>query len=130
MPRPYRQVSLLAAWLSSTDHKMTGHLYMVTSFGFFLVAGLMAMITRAQLSTPGNHLVSGRPYNKLFTVRGAIVLLLFATPLLVRSRSASASAEAALSRRKGRAASQGGWPGTPPVPRRGCRSRCRGRGRR
>ena len=46
-PRPYRRGSLLADWLSSTDHKVTGHLYLITSFGFFLVAGLMAMIMRS-----------------------------------------------------------------------------------
>ncbi len=33
VPRLYRQGSLLADWLSSTDHKMIGHLYLITSFG-------------------------------------------------------------------------------------------------
>ena len=74
---------MLADWLSSTDHKVIGHLYLITSFGFFLVAGLMAMVMRAQLLGPVNHLVSDQQYNELFTMHGAIMLLLFATPLFV-----------------------------------------------
>ena len=79
----YRKGSLLAAWLSTTDHKIIGHLYLITSFGFFMIAGLMAMIMRAQLMGPDNHLVSDQQYNELFTMHGAIMLLLFATPLFV-----------------------------------------------
>jgi cytochrome c oxidase subunit 1 len=82
-PGSYRKGSLLASWLSSTDHKVIGHLYLITSFGFFLIAGLMAMIMRAQLLGPDNHLVSDQQYNELFTMHGAIMLLLFATPLFV-----------------------------------------------
>ena len=82
-PRNPRKGSLLAAWLSTTDHKIIGHLYLITSFGFFLAAGLMAMIMRAQLFEPDNHLVSDQQYNELFTMHGAIMLLLFATPLFV-----------------------------------------------
>ncbi len=82
-PIPPRKGSILAAWLSSTDHKVIGHLYLITSFFFFLVAGLMAMIMRAQLLRPDQHLVSDQQYNELFTMHGTIMLLLFATPLFV-----------------------------------------------
>ncbi len=74
---------MLADWLSSTDHKVIGHLYLITSFGFFMIGGLLAMIMRAQLMGPDNHLVSDQQYNELFTMHGAIMLLLFATPLFV-----------------------------------------------
>ena len=82
-PPGYRKGSLLADWLSSTDHKIIGHLYLITSFGFFLIGGLMAMIMRAQLMGPNNHIVSDQQYNELFTMHGTIMLLLFATPLFV-----------------------------------------------
>ena len=36
---PYRKGSILADWLSSTDHKIIGHLYLITSFAFFLIGG-------------------------------------------------------------------------------------------
>jgi cytochrome c oxidase subunit 1 len=74
---------VLISWLSSTDHKIIGHLYLITSFGFFMIGGLMAMIIRAQLFGPDNHIVSDQQYNELFTMHGAIMLLLFATPLFV-----------------------------------------------
>jgi len=82
-PAGYRKGSLLASWLSTTDHKIIGHLYLITSFGFFLIGGLMAMIMRAQLFGPDNRIVSDSQYNELFTMHGTIMLLLFATPLFV-----------------------------------------------
>ncbi|MPZ95298.1 MAG: cytochrome ubiquinol oxidase subunit I, partial [Propionibacteriales bacterium] len=73
----------IARCISSTDHKVIGILYLVTSFGFFLAAGLMAMIMRAELAYPGNQLVEDEVYNQMFTMHGTIMLLLFATPLFV-----------------------------------------------
>ncbi|GAA3740639.1 aa3-type cytochrome oxidase subunit I [Salinactinospora qingdaonensis] len=71
----------VAAWLSSTDHKVIGQLYVVTSFGFFLLAGIMAMLIRAELLWPGLQVVGADQYNQLFTMHGTIMMLLFATPL-------------------------------------------------
>ncbi len=82
-PRHVGRGSVLASWLSSTDHKVIGHLYTITSFAFFLFGGVMAMIMRAQLMRPDQHLVSDQQYNELFTMHGTIMLLLFATPLFV-----------------------------------------------
>src|SRR5258708_8348594 len=82
-PRSYRKGSILADWLSSTDHKIIGHLYLITSFFFFMAGGAMAMIMRAQLMGPNNHIVSDQQYNELFTMHGTIMLLLFSTPLFV-----------------------------------------------
>src|SRR5205814_9670121 len=72
-----------AYWLSSTDHKIIGHLYLITSFCFFLAAGVMALIMRIQLIGPNEHIVSDQQYNQLFTMHGTLMLLLFATPLFV-----------------------------------------------
>ena len=79
----YRKGTILSDWLSSTDHKIIGHLYLITSFAFFMIGGLMAMIIRVQLYEPDNHVVSDQVYNELFTMHGTIMLLLFATPLFV-----------------------------------------------
>jgi cytochrome c oxidase subunit 1 len=67
-------------WLTTTDHKKIGNLYLVTSFCFFLVAGLMAMVMRAELARPGMQIVNQHEYNQLFTIHGTIMMLLFATP--------------------------------------------------
>ena len=82
-PRAQRKGKILAGWLSSTDHKIIGHMYLITSFFFFLCAGVMAMLMRIQLLGPDQHFVSDQQYNQLFTMHGAIMLLLFATPLFI-----------------------------------------------
>jgi cytochrome c oxidase subunit I len=82
-PRTERRGSILASWLSSTDHKIIGHLYLITSFFFFLCAGVMALLMRIQLLGPDRHFVSDRQYNELFTMHGILMLLLFATPLFI-----------------------------------------------
>src|SRR5689334_11282541 len=81
--RTERKGSILANWLSSTDHKIIGHLYLITSFFFFLCAGVMAMLMRIQLLGPDQHFVSDQQYNELFTMHGTIMLLLFATPVFI-----------------------------------------------
>ena len=67
--------------LTTTDHKLIGKLYLVTSFAWFLVGGLMAMLIRSELAYPGMQVVNDELYNQLFTMHGTIMLLLFATPL-------------------------------------------------
>ncbi|WP_037577152.1 aa3-type cytochrome oxidase subunit I [Phaeacidiphilus oryzae] len=66
--------------LTTTDHKVIGSLYLTTSFGFFLVGGVLALLMRAELARPGLQLFSDEQYNQLFTMHGTIMLLLFATP--------------------------------------------------
>ncbi len=70
-------------WLTTTDHKTIGYLYLTTSFAFFLLGGLMALVMRAELARPGLQFVSNEQFNQLFTMHGTIMLLMFATPLFV-----------------------------------------------
>jgi cytochrome c oxidase subunit I len=74
---------LLVSWMTSTDHKVIGYLYLITSFIFFLLAGVMALAMRAELAIPGLQFMSLEQYNQLFTMHGSIMLLLFATPLFI-----------------------------------------------
>ncbi len=73
----------IVKWVTSTDHKVIGNLYLITSFSFFLLGGLMALVIRAELTVPGLQFVSLEQYNQLFTMHGSVMLLLFATPLFV-----------------------------------------------
>jgi cytochrome c oxidase subunit 1 len=77
-----RKGNLLVNYITSTDHKTIGYLYLITSFLYFCLGGVMALVIRAQLFQPGETLV-GTPeqYNQLFTMHGTIMLLMFATPL-------------------------------------------------
>src|SRR4051794_28216266 len=67
--------------LRTTDHKQIGQLYLLTSFAFFMAAGLMAMLMRGELARPGLQFLSPEQYNQLVTMHGTIMLLFFATPL-------------------------------------------------
>jgi cytochrome c oxidase subunit 1 len=68
-------------WLVTTDHKVIGNLYFITSMLFFLFGGILAMGIRAELAFPGMQYLTYEVYNQFFTMHGAIMLLLFATPL-------------------------------------------------
>jgi cytochrome c oxidase subunit 1 len=70
-------------WATTTDHKKIGSLYIVTSFTFFLIGGVMALIMRLELARPGMQILTEDQYNQLFTMHGTVMLLLFATPLFV-----------------------------------------------
>ena len=77
--RPFAKVVLDV--ITTTDHKMIGSLYLVSSFVFFVLAGVMAMVIRAELWSPGLQVVqTPQQYNQLFTMHGTVMLLFFATP--------------------------------------------------
>ncbi|MDW5322665.1 cytochrome c oxidase subunit I [Plantactinospora sp. KLBMP9567] len=83
-PGPVREAvkgSQLLRLLATTDAKQIGLLYLTTSFGFFLAAGIEALLMRAELARPGMQFLSPEQYNQLFTSHGTIMMLLFATPL-------------------------------------------------
>jgi cytochrome c oxidase subunit I len=71
----------IVKWMTSTDPKVIGNLYFITSFIFFMFAGAMAMVIRAELARPGLQFISNEQYNQMFTMHGTIMLFLFATPL-------------------------------------------------
>ncbi|GAA1588823.1 MULTISPECIES: aa3-type cytochrome oxidase subunit I [Leucobacter] len=74
--------NIIVSWMTSTDHKVIGYMYLISSFVWFLVGGLMALLIRAQLFAPGLEVIATKEqYNQLFTMHGTIMLLMFATPL-------------------------------------------------
>jgi cytochrome c oxidase subunit 1 len=70
----------LLAFLTTTDHKSIGVAYMLTAFAFFLVAGGLASLIRAELYSPGEQLVGEARFNELFTMHGSMMLFLFIGP--------------------------------------------------
>jgi cytochrome c oxidase subunit 1 len=80
---PHRsRTSVVAELLRTTDHKVIGRMYMVTSLVFFAIGGVLALLMRAELARPGMQFLSPEQYNQLFTMHGTIMLLLFATPMV------------------------------------------------
>jgi cytochrome c oxidase subunit I len=70
------------SWVTTVDHKRIGVLYLVTAFGFFLAAGVMALLMRAQLSQAGNGILTRDAYNEVVTVHGTSMVFLFVVPIL------------------------------------------------
>ena len=70
------------AWLTTTDHKKIGILYLFATFLFFILGGVEALIMRLQLAQPDNTLVQPETYNGLVTVHGTTMIFLFIVPVL------------------------------------------------
>src|SRR6195256_3078628 len=65
----------------NTDHKVIGIQYVVTSFFFFFVGGLFAMLMRAELAQPGRQFVDANTFNGLFSVHASLLIFLFIIPV-------------------------------------------------
>jgi cytochrome c oxidase subunit 1 len=73
--------NLFVSWITSTDAKVVGYMYLISSFVWFLIGGVMALVIRTQLFAPGLEVITADQYNQMFTMHGVIMLLMFATPL-------------------------------------------------
>jgi len=69
------------AWMTTVDHKKIGILYGFTSFVFFIIGGIQALIMRSQLATPDGEIVSAAMYNQLFTMHGLTMIFLVVMPM-------------------------------------------------
>jgi cytochrome c oxidase subunit I len=69
-------------WLTTTDHKKIGALYVTTAFAFFLFGGIFALLIRSELALPGIQLVDPESYNQLFTIHGTTMIFLFVMPMM------------------------------------------------
>ena len=78
-----RPGSFVWKMLTTTDHKLLGIMYIVTCFIFFFAGGLMALLIRAELFLPGMQFLSNEQYNQLFTMHGTVMLLFYATPIVI-----------------------------------------------
>src|ERR671935_533018 len=74
---------VLVSWLTTTDHKRIGILYIGTAFFFFLLGGLLAEMIRSQLFGPNNNLFNVHRYNQLFTIHAITMIFLFVMPITV-----------------------------------------------
>ncbi|MET7325928.1 cbb3-type cytochrome c oxidase subunit I, partial [Streptomyces sp. NPDC005549] len=62
--------NVVIKWLTTTDHKTIGTMYLVTSFAFFVIGGVMALFMRAELARPGLQIMSNEQFNQAFTMHG------------------------------------------------------------
>src|SRR5947207_3278709 len=69
-------------WITTTDHKLIGIMYIVTGFFFFMVGGMEALLIRTQLAFPDGKVLSPEEYNAVFTMHGVTMIFLFVMPTL------------------------------------------------
>ena len=69
-------------WVTTTDHKKIGLMYIISGFFFFLVGGLEALLIRAELARPDGKILSPDVYNQIFTMHGVTMIFLFVMPTL------------------------------------------------
>lgn len=74
--RPPRGISFITA----VNNTYVGLWYVATAFLFFILAGILALMMRAQLTVPENELIGHDLYNQLFTMHGTVMMFLFAVP--------------------------------------------------
>src|SRR5207247_10488975 len=83
LPRPkayddtfFKPISI---WLTTTDHKLIGIMYMVTAMLSFVIGGIFALIIRLQLSAPNLRIVDDSTYNQIISAHGVTMLFFFVT---------------------------------------------------
>ena len=69
------------SWITTTDHKRIGILYLWTVAVFFVLGGVEALLIRVQLGAPDNTLLSPEKYNQLFTMHGTTMIFLVVVPV-------------------------------------------------
>ncbi|MCF6243059.1 MAG: cbb3-type cytochrome c oxidase subunit I, partial [Bacteroidales bacterium] len=70
----------IKSWLTTTDHKRIGLLYMYSIAIFFSVAVILGLLMRLELIAPGKTIMEASTYNKTFTLHGVIMIFLFIIP--------------------------------------------------
>ena len=68
--------------LTAVNNNYVGFWYVVTAFGFFLAAGILALGMRVQLAAPMQDFLGADTYNQFFTMHGTVMMFLFAVPMV------------------------------------------------
>src|SRR3954454_16255331 len=73
----------LYEWLTTTDHKKIGIMYVINSFAFFLIGGIFALLVRTEMAAPGIQLFTNEHvYNESFSIHATVMIFLFIIPML------------------------------------------------
>jgi cytochrome c oxidase subunit I+III len=82
LERTWTDPSGVYGWLVTVQNGPVVNRFITTAFVMFLLAGLQALIMRAQLARPLNDLLSAETYNQLFTMHGSTMMFLVTVPLM------------------------------------------------
>src|SRR5438270_3282531 len=80
-PKAYDQSfwSPVSIWLTTTDHKLIGIMYMTTAFISLVMGGIFALLIRVQLAQPNEHAIAPTVYNQVVSAHGVTMIFFFAT---------------------------------------------------
>lgn len=92
LPRPPGEREALArAWepppagwrrLAAVNNTHVGLFYIAAALLFFVLAGVLGLVMRAQLAVPQAGLIAAGTYNQIFTMHGTVMMFLFAVPVV------------------------------------------------
>jgi cytochrome c oxidase subunit 1 len=74
--------SPVTTWLTTTDHKLIGIMYMTTGLLSLVLGGIFALVMRIQLAQPNQHVVTPDVYNQMVSAHGVTMIFFFATIFL------------------------------------------------
>jgi hypothetical protein len=82
---PGHEHGTLTAWIQdlifTVDHQKIGLMYIGMAWLFFIPAGILASLIRAQLAVPNNHVLGPEAFNEAFTMHGTAMIFFFAMPM-------------------------------------------------
>ncbi len=81
-PTPVERSGIID-YVTTTDHKKVGLLYIFSALVFFLISGALSLLMRAELTAPGLQFVDRATYNQLFTMHGTGMIFFFAGPVAI-----------------------------------------------
>ncbi len=70
-------------WVTTTDHKLIGIMYILTGCAFFVVGGIEALLIRIQLAFPRSTFMSPGAFDAVFTMHGTTMIFLVVMPVLL-----------------------------------------------
>jgi len=70
----------LWSWLSSTDHKRIGLLYLYSITIFFCSAAVLGLLMKIEKIAPGETIMNAQTYNAMFTLHGIIMIFIVVIP--------------------------------------------------
>ena len=70
----------ILSWLTTTDHKRIGLLYLASISFFFLFAVGLGVAMRLELLSAGTQFLDGSAYNRVLTLHGITMIFLFIIP--------------------------------------------------
>lgn len=70
------------SWLTTTDHKRIGVMYLVATTLAMMLGGILALLIRIELVSPERTIMNAMMYNRMFTLHGIIMVWLFMIPVI------------------------------------------------